>query len=109
MGEKIVAIICGLIAAGCALNSVLSFKNKGFLFNNAYIWATQEEREKLDKKPHYRQTAVVFAIIAGIFVCLALQCLFKHKIFKIIEWLLIAAVFVYAIVSSIMIEKNKDK
>ena len=109
MAEKIIAIIFIILAAGCVVCSVFSFKNKGYLFNNAYIWATKEEREKLDKKPYYRQTGIVFAMIVGIFACIALQCLFKSVVFGILEGILIAAVVVYAVVSSIKIEKNKEK
>lgn len=70
MKEIIVAIVCGILAIIYLVISIMSFKEKGFLFNNAYIWASKQEREKMNKKPYYRQTAIVFALIAFIFFCM---------------------------------------
>jgi len=38
MTEIVCAIICGILALIALVISVRSFKEKGFLFNNAYIW-----------------------------------------------------------------------
>ena len=38
----IVAIMLGLIALICFVISFLQFRKKGFLFNNAYIYASKE-------------------------------------------------------------------
>ena len=70
MKEIIAAIICGILAIIYLVISIMSFKEKGFLFNNAYIWASKQEREKMNKKPYYRQTAIVFALIAFVFFCM---------------------------------------
>ena len=56
-------IVCSILAIGAFIVSVRSFKEKGFLFNNAYLYASKEERATMDKKPHYRQSAVVFLMI----------------------------------------------
>ena len=66
MTEIVCAIICGILALIALVISVRSFKEKGFLFNNAYIWASKQEREQMNKKPHYRQSAIAFALIAAI-------------------------------------------
>ena len=87
--------------------SIRSFIGKGFLFNNAYIYASKEEREKMDKKPHYKQSAIVFLLIGLIFSLNALAALLKiNWIFYIVIAVVIVAI-VYAIVSSVTIEKNK--
>ena len=39
MLEIIFAIVCVVLAIISLIISVMSFKEKGFLFNNAYIWA----------------------------------------------------------------------
>lgn len=52
MKEIIIACILFLISSGVFVMSILSFMQKGFLLNNAYIYASKEERKKLDKKPH---------------------------------------------------------
>ena len=60
-------IILGVIAIASFIFSYLQFHEKGFLFNNAYIYATPKEREAMDKKPYYRQSAIVFLLISCIF------------------------------------------
>ena len=52
MGKIIGAIVLGLIAIACFVGSYFQFKEKGFLFNNAYIYASKEERERMNKTPH---------------------------------------------------------
>jgi hypothetical protein len=42
--EWITASVVFIIAAILAVVSIRSFLNKGFLFNNAYIYASKEER-----------------------------------------------------------------
>jgi len=100
------AVICGIISLAALVISIRSFQEKGFLFNNAYIWASREEREKLDKKPHYRQTAVVFAMICGVFACMAAEILLETGWLLAVEGVLVAAMLVYAIKSSIDQEKG---
>ena len=50
MSELIWATICPGLAIVCLVISVLQFKEKGFLFNNAYIWAAKQERETMNGK-----------------------------------------------------------
>ena len=44
--EWITASLVFIIAAILTVVSIRSFQNKGFLFNNAYIYASKEERGK---------------------------------------------------------------
>ncbi len=57
-----------IIAAILAVVSIRNFQNKGFLFDNAYIYASKEERGKMDQKPYYRQSAIVFCILCAVFL-----------------------------------------
>ncbi len=101
--------ICFAIALGCVLLGVRSFLQKGFLFNNAYIYASKKQREEMNKTPYYRQSGVVFCLVGVIFalngVALALH----------IEWLFwlahatMAVTLAYAVVSAALIEKRKKK
>ena len=50
MGNIIGCIILCIIAIACFVFSCLQFKEKGFLLNNAYIYASKQERETMDKK-----------------------------------------------------------
>ena len=106
MKEIIVASILFAISIFLFFMSVRSFMEKGFLFNNAYIYASKEEREKMNKKPHYHQSAIVFVLIGLIFLLNAIAVLLKvNWIFYIVAAVVIVTL-IYAIVSSTTIEKN---
>ncbi len=103
----VVGIICFVIAIIAFVIAILQFAEKGFLFNNAYIWALKEERKRMDKKPHYKQSGVVFLLIGIIFSLNALDALFKKDwIFPVVIVIAIGTI-IYAIVSSVVIGKRK--
>lgn len=104
MGEIIGAVILFLISAGAFAVSFLHFREKGFLLNNAYIYASKQERDKMDKKPHYRQSAIVFLLIGVIFLLNAVEMLLDSGwMFYVVLAVLLVTV-IYAIVSSIKIQ-----
>lgn len=101
------AIIFGIIAVACFVISSLQFKEKGFLFNNAYIYASKKERETMNKTPHYKQSGVIFILIGLIFLINAVDMVLQTSwLFYVVIVVAVVAV-VYAIVSSIKIEKEK--
>ncbi len=69
----IFAVIWGILALFSLIISIMSFMEKGYLFNNAYIWASKRERDSADKKTYYRQSAIVFAFVAAVFLCMAVK------------------------------------
>ena len=101
MAKTITAIIIGLIAVASFIISILQFKEKGFLFNNAYIWASKEERQRMDRRPHYRQSGVVFSLIGILFLLLALEVLLNAGWLLYVFWGVVILTVVYAVVSSI--------
>ena len=104
MGNIVGAIVLGVIAIICFVFSYLQFNEKGFLFNNAYIYASKQERKNMDKKPHYKQSGIVFLLIGIIFLInTILQTVWL--VYLVIGVVIVA--IVYAIVSSVMIEKRK--
>ena len=106
MGKIIGAIVLGVIAIICFVISYLQFNEKGFLFNNAYISASKQERETLDKKMHYKQSGIVFVLIGIIFLINAIEMILQTGwLFYLVIGIAIVAI-VYAIVSSVMIEKR---
>ena len=109
MGEMIVAIILFMVAITAYIISFRSFKEKGFLFNNAYIYASKQERETMDKKPHYRQTALVFLLIGTTFLMNGLMLIVKADWLLYVILMIMGIAIIYAIISSIMIEKKKKK
>ena len=100
--EEVIEIIINIVlTVVCAAISFFQFRNKGFLFNNSYIYASKQERETMDKKPHYRQSGIVLALLSYIHLCMAAECILKTGWLWWIVGILCIAVLTYAIISSI--------
>lgn len=108
----IIGIAVFTLAIATLVISLLQFREKGFLFNNVYIWASQEQRAQMDahpeyKRPHYRQSGFIFLFL-GIF-CLLDAAYFVTGRY----WLYLAGMtamvlaLAYSVVSSIRMERKK--
>lgn len=100
MDKTVETVIVGIFAALSLIISVLQFKEKGFVFNNAYVFASKRERETMNKKPYYRQSAIVFALIFAMFFCIFLECILSSGWIWMVGTAFAAAAIIYAIVSS---------
>ena len=109
MKEIIIASILFAVSVFLFFMSVRSFTEKGFLFNNAYIYASKQEREKMNKKPYYRQSAIVFLLLGIVFLLLALAVLLEVYWIYFVGVSVVIITLIYAIVSSITIEKNNKQ
>ena len=109
MAKIIVGITLFFISAGSFMASFLYFREKGFLLNNAYIYASKQERDNMDKKPHYRQSAIVFLLIGIIFLLNAIETVLNSGWLFYVVLAVGLVTIVYAVVSSISIEKSKKK
>ena len=109
MKEIIIASILFAVSVFLFLMSVRSFMEKGFLFNNAYIYASKQEREKMNKKPHYRQSAIVFLLLGIVFLLLALAVLLEAYWISFVGVAVVIITLIYAIVSSITIKKSNKQ
>lgn len=105
--EVVFASILFLISIGAFVFGYFQFKERGFLFNNTYIYASKSERAKMNKKPYYRQSAVVFAMIGVLYFLLALQMIMHGGWINIAVIGAIVTIISYAIVSSIYIARRK--
>ena len=104
--ENLIGVITSIVLSViCAVISFFQFREKGFLFNNAYIYASGQERETMDKKPHYRQSGIVSAFLSSIFLCAAAECVFETGWLRWTGGTLCIAAAVYAIISSV--KKNQ--
>ena len=109
MKEIIIASILFAVSVFLFFMSVRSFMEKGFLFNNAYIYASKQEREKMNKKPHYRQSAIVFLLLGLLFLLTALAVFLEANWIFYVGVVIAIVTLIYAIVSSVMIEKNNKQ
>ena len=101
MENIIGAVIFGAIAISCFIIAGLQFAEKGFLFNNAYIHASKQERESMNKKPYYKQSGIVFLIIGIIFVVNAVDIIVQTNWLIYVVLGLVVVACIYAITSSI--------
>lgn len=106
MKEFILAGIVFVISIAMFVISFRSSKENGFLFNNAYIYASKEERETMDRKPHYRQSAIVFSVLGIVFLLIAAEIILETGWLFYVEMLCIAIVIIYAVVSSIKMSRR---
>lgn len=107
MEKIIIAIICALLGIAVLILSIRQFMERGFVFNNAYLWATKEERARMDKRPHYRQSAIVFALIAAFFLIMAVEIILNTFWLNILAYICPVAAVIYAIASSIKQETKR--
>lgn len=108
----IIGIIFLALGIGAFIISYLQFKEKGYLFNNVYFWASQEERKQMDedkeyKKPHYRQSGFAFMFIGFIFVTYAFYIATDWIWLHVTSLVFVLIAVVYAVVSSIQNERHK--
>lgn len=106
MKDIILAGVSFLLAVVAFVISIRSFQEKGFLFNNAYIYASKQERERMNKKPHYRQSAITFLLVGVIFLLLGLAVLFNSAWISFVAMGIAIVTGIYAIKSGIAIEKQ---
>lgn len=98
-------ILCLILATAAYILSICQFKEKGIPLNNSYLYASKEERSKMNKKPYYRQSAIILGIIGIIFTLFAIQLITSlDQIFYFII-VVLAIITAYAIVSSIKIKQ----
>lgn len=107
-GELITVIFLFAAAALLLFLSLRHFLERGYLLNNAYIYASEKERQTMDRKPYYRQSAIVFGILGIVFIVIALSVLLHNSRILILEGLLMAGLVIYAVVSSVLISRKKS-
>ena len=109
MDEIIVACVLLIIAAGLLVISVFSFREKGVLLNNAYLYASPEEREHMIRKPYYRQTAWVFLCLSVAFLLMGTALLTGWEWLYTGTGVCMAVAVAYAVLSAVRIEKSKKQ
>ena len=107
MEEIITCAILAVISILFYLLSVLQFCGRGFLLNNAYLYASEKEKQTMNKNPYYRQSGVVFALLGTVFAINSADAILHSDwlIFCVIG--IIVVTVIYAIASTVFIGNQK--
>ena len=104
--DIITLIIVFIIGGACLFFSIRSFQERGILLNNAYLYASKEERVTMNKKPYYKQSAIIFCILSALFFVIGLSILLQNEKLLLLEVPLIISGILFAIISTVQIEKQ---
>lgn len=105
--EKIIGIaLCGVFAVTALILGILQLCERGVPLNNAYLFASKEERLKMNKSPRFRQSGIVLLLCGGTLTTIDLSIVFNVSALLYLGFGLIGAALIYAIVSEIVIQKK---
>lgn len=107
LSQIVLSIILGIFSILLLTYSFFASKEKGPILSNTYLWATSEERKKMNKSAEYHLVTVIFGILGMIFLLLTIRTLSSWSWINYIIGILIAVVIIYAIVNTIKSEKNR--
>lgn len=93
--------ICALVSLVLFILSFMQFRERGPILNNSMLVSEKRERSKDNLKRWYRQSAIVFLILAFVFLFMGLWVLTDLAIFAWLMGAAILAVLVYAFTSSL--------
>lgn len=100
-------IILVFLTIGSLVFSILGFIGKDIILDDAYIKASKEEREKMDKKAYRLQGAIIFLFLFAITLCNLLRAVLHLAWFTYVAFAIGAIGIIYAIISHYKIKKNQ--
>ena len=106
IGEWITAAAAFALAGTLLFLGILHALGRGPLLNNAWLWASEEERKTLDKRPYRRQSAAVFCLLGGVFAVIGLSVVLRNGTVLYLEIPFLAAAVVTAVVTSARINRR---
>ncbi|MCR5607935.1 MAG: DUF3784 domain-containing protein [Lachnospiraceae bacterium] len=103
----VISVILGVAAIVCFIISIRQFNNKGYLLNNQYIFANEEQRRTMDKKPYYKQSGIVFLMISIVELLDAIGIYLEVYMLTNVSIAVVVVTLIYASVSTVAIEKKQ--
>ena len=101
--------VCLFFAVMCLVIGITQLNELGVPLNNAYLFVSKEKKQSMNKTPYFKQTGVVFILLAVVFALIAAAYIFR------IEWLSYLALgfgavdVIFAVVSEIIIEGSPKR
>ena len=87
--------------------SVLGFMGKDMILDDAYIKASKEEREKMDKKAYGLQGSIIFLFLFVITLCNILRAVLHIPLFTYAAFVIGVIGIAYAIISHYKLKKRQ--
>ena len=107
MEKLILAIIFGIVSVASFVVGYLQFAEKMTLLNNTYIYSSKSQREKMDKRPYYKQSGTIFCMVGVIFLINTIEVILQTNWLLYLVLFITVTMVVYAIGSMVKINKNK--
>ena len=107
MGGVICGVVTGIISVILFIYVAFAIRRKGPILSNTYLFASEEERNRIDKKAEYHMVSVVFGILATIFAFLTVYIITSWNTCLYIVFALVVCVMVYAIKEGVKSEKKR--
>ncbi len=105
-GPIIVSIITGVISAALLIYAYFAFIEKGPILSNTVLFASAEERNKLDRSAEYRMVSVVFGLLGMVFLLLTVRILTGWEWLNYFMGFFIAFLMIYAVRESVRSERK---
>ena len=99
--REINVAICALVSLILFILSFMQFRERGPILNNSMLVSEKRERSKDNLKRWYRQSSIVFLILAFVFLFMGLWVLTDLAVFAWLMGAAVLAVLVYAFTSSL--------
>ena len=99
-------IVLVLLTVTSLFFSVLAFLGKNIILDDAYLKASKEERETMNKKAYRLQAAIIFLFLAGIFALNAFRAILSMPLFTYLAIALGIVGMIYAGISHYKLKRK---
>ena len=108
MSDMIFALITGILSVVLYIYVSFAARGKGPILSNTYLFATKEERKKMDLKAEYRLATVVYSLVATAFALLTVFIICEKDLVLFLAVAVLAAALVYAVRESAQTVKTEN-
>lgn len=93
----IIGFILLIIATGLGIYSWNAYHKRGPILSNSYLWASEEERRKMDFNKEYQLVSRVFGGLAIAVFFLSIGLITKYYVLNMIAVIVLILIAIYAI------------
>lgn len=103
----VMATLFTIIAVALFIYAAAAAREKGPILSNTWIFATEEERRRIDKSAEYRMVARVFGMLGAVVLLLAVYIVTSWAAIAFLMGILIIILIAYAIIESVRTEMKR--